>query len=130
MANSLVTPPHIVPEWYFLVLYAVLRSVPNKLLGLFLIAAFIACIVAMPFICKWFSIRSTIFRPLYGIVVWFFFFVFLALGWIGGLPVISPFLQIGQLVTFLYFFILLVLFPAIGYFDELIYYLWVSKKRI
>jgi quinol-cytochrome oxidoreductase complex cytochrome b subunit len=129
MANSLITPPHIVPEWYFLVLYAVLRSVPNKLLGLFLIAAFIVCIVTMPFICKWFSIRSTIFRPLYGIIVWFFFFVFLSLGWIGGLPVLSPFLQIGQIVTFLYFFILLIMFPAIGYFDDLVYYLWITKNN-
>jgi len=69
MANSLMTPPHIVPEWYFLPLYAVLRSVPNKLLGLILILAFILCIICIPFICKNFIIRSTMFRPFYGIVV-------------------------------------------------------------
>jgi len=69
MANSLVTPAHIVPEWYFLPLYAVLRSVPNKLLGLGLILGYILCIIFLPFICKNFIIRSTMFRPFYGIVV-------------------------------------------------------------
>jgi len=68
-SNSLVTPAHIVPEWYFLPLYAVLRSVPNKLLGLFLIACFIVCVILIPFICKNFIIRSTIFKPIYGSIV-------------------------------------------------------------
>ncbi len=128
-ANSLVTPPHIVPEWYFLPLYAVLRSVPNKLLGLFLIACFIVCIILIPFLCKNFIIRSTIFRPIYGSIVWFFFFVCFLLGWIGSLPVISPFLEIGQLVTFCYFFILLVLFPLIGFFEKSIYDVYVKIKK-
>jgi len=127
-ANSLVTPPHIVPEWYFLPLYAVLRSVPNKLLGLFLIACFIICVILMPFINKNIIIRSTMFRPIYGFIVWFFFFVCFLLGWIGSLPVISPFLEIGQLVTFLYFFILLILFPYLGYFEKSIYNAYVRRR--
>lgn len=130
MANSLVTPPHIVPEWYFLPLYAVLRSVPNKLLGLFLIVCFIVCIILIPFICKNFIIRSTMFRPLYGSVVWFFFFICYLLGWIGSLPVISPFLEIGQLVTFLYFFILLVIFPLIGFFEKNIYLTYIYRYKL
>ena len=127
MANSLLTPPHIVPEWYFLPLYAVLRSVPNKLLGLGLILGYILCIIFLPFICKNFIIRSTMFRPFYGIVVWFFIFVCLLLGWIGSLPVISPFIEIGQLLTFLYFFIILILFPLIGYIEKHIYYTYVYR---
>jgi quinol-cytochrome oxidoreductase complex cytochrome b subunit len=77
MANSLLTPPHIVPEWYFLPLYAVLRSVPNKLLGLGLILGFILCIIFLPFICKNFIIRSTMFRPLWnsGLIFYFCMFV-------------------------------------------------------
>lgn len=51
-ANPLITPLHIVPEWYFLPLYAVLRSVPNKLFGVFLILMFIVCIVFLPFYIK------------------------------------------------------------------------------
>jgi ubiquinol-cytochrome c reductase cytochrome b subunit len=69
MANCLVTPPHIVPEWYFLPLYAVLRSVPNKLLGLFLILCFLLCIIFIPFLCKGFIIRSGMFRPIYASTV-------------------------------------------------------------
>lgn len=68
MANSLVTPPHIVPEWYFLPLYAVLRSVPNKLLGLFLIACFIVSVVTLPYMCKGAIIRSASFKPILGIL--------------------------------------------------------------
>jgi ubiquinol-cytochrome c reductase cytochrome b subunit len=128
MANSLVTPSHIVPEWYFLPLYAVLRSVPNKLLGLFLIACFIVCVIILPFLCKGFIIRSTMFRPLYGIIIWFFYFICFLLGWIGSLPVISPFLEIGQLVTFLYFFILVIILPLIGYFEKLIYSTYLYRK--
>jgi len=128
MANSLMTPPHIVPEWYFLPLYAVLRSVPNKLFGLFLILAFILCIIFIPFICKNFIIRSTMFRPFYGIIIWFFIFVCLLLGWIGSLPVISPFIFIGQILTFLYFFIILILFPLIGYIEKIIYYTYIYRS--
>jgi ubiquinol-cytochrome c reductase cytochrome b subunit len=129
MANSLVTPPHIVPEWYFLPLYAVLRSVPNKLFGLILIVGFIVCVIIIPFLCKGFIIRSTMFRPLYGVIVWFFYFICFLLGWIGSLPVISPFLEIGQLVTFLYFFILLVIFPLIGFFEKVIYNTYIYRNN-
>jgi len=67
------------------------------------------------------------FRPFYGIVVWFFIFVCLLLGWIGSLPVISPFIEIGQMLTFLYFFILLILFPFIGFIEKHIYYTYVYR---
>lgn len=69
LANSLVTPAHIVPEWYFLPLYAILRSVTNKLLGIFLIALAIICILFLPFFCKGFIIRSTLFKPFYNLFV-------------------------------------------------------------
>jgi ubiquinol-cytochrome c reductase cytochrome b subunit len=69
------------------------------------------------------------FRPIYGVVVWFFFFVCFLLGWIGSLPVISPFLEIGQVVTFFYFFTLLVLFPLIGFFEKLIYNTYIYRHN-
>jgi len=78
-ANFLVTPAHIVPEWYFLPLYAVLRSVPNKLFGVFLILMFIVCIILLPFYNKGF-IRSGLFRPFYSFFVFIFLFVCLLLG--------------------------------------------------
>lgn len=79
-ANPLVTPMHIVPEWYFLPLYAVLRSVPNKLFGVFLILMFIVCIVFLPFYNKGF-IRTGLFRPIYCFFFWIFLFDCLLLGW-------------------------------------------------
>lgn len=93
-ANGLVTPAHIVPEWYFLPLYAILRSVTNKLLGISLIGLSIVCIFLLPFFCKGFIIRSTSFRPVYGIFVYLFFSVCFFLGWIGSLPVMSPYFEI------------------------------------
>lgn len=127
-ADPLVTPAHIVPEWYFLPMYAVLRSVPNKLLGVFLIFMFVFCIITLPFYTKNF-IRSSIFRPIYAFTVWLFIFVCILLGWIGGLPVIYPFLEIGQILTFLYFFILLVIFPLICYFERVIYFSYLKRNR-
>jgi ubiquinol-cytochrome c reductase cytochrome b subunit len=118
-----------VPEWYFLPLYAVLRSVPNKLLGLFLILDFILCIIFLPFICNDFIIRSTIFRPIYGIIVWFLIFFCILLGWIGSLPVISPFLEIGQFLTIFYFLIVLVLFKAVIIFEKYLYQLYILATQ-
>lgn len=70
------------------------------------------------------------FRPLYGIVIWFFYFTCFLLGWIGSLPVISPFLEIGQFVTFLYFFILIILLPLIGYFEKVVYSTYIYRNNL
>jgi ubiquinol-cytochrome c reductase cytochrome b subunit len=67
-ANFLVTPPHIVPEWYFLPLYCILRSVPNKLMGLLLIVLFILSIFLLPFLNKG-IVKSAIFKPYYTLFV-------------------------------------------------------------
>lgn len=83
----------------------------------------------MPFINKNIIIRSSIFRPIYGLIVWFFFFICFLLGWIGSLPVISPFLEIGQLVTFLYFFIIILLFPYLSYFEKSIYNAYIRRSN-
>jgi len=126
IANSLVTPAHIVPEWYFLPLYAILRSVTNKLLGIVLIGASILCILLLPFICKNFIIRNSTFRPFYCCAVWFFFIICLLLGWIGSLPVIFPYLLIGQHLTGFFFFWILILFPFIGFIENLFYIIYVK----
>jgi hypothetical protein len=126
----MLTPSHIVPEWYFLPLYAILRSVPNKLFGLFLILMFFACIFLLPVICKNFTIRLGQFRPFYAISVWLFFSVCYGLGWIGGLPVISPFYEIGQVLTFLYYFLILMIFPFCGFVEKVIYVWYVTKHSV
>jgi ubiquinol-cytochrome c reductase cytochrome b subunit len=106
-ANPLVTPTHIVPEWYFLPFYAMLRSIPNKLLGVLVLLFSIVAMMLTPFFYlftpKVIS-RKFIFDFLYQTMVWFFFFDCLILGWIGGKSVETPFYEIGQIATFFYFF--------------------------
>jgi quinol-cytochrome oxidoreductase complex cytochrome b subunit len=130
-ANFLVTPAHIVPEWYFLPLYAILRSVTNKLLGIFLLFCFIFVLFILPFYLKMFIIRSSAFKPVSAFFFWVFFFNCLLLGWIGSLPVMEPYLDIGLGLTISYFFILLVLFPIANFFDRFIYdvYLYSDLKK-
>jgi quinol-cytochrome oxidoreductase complex cytochrome b subunit len=126
----MVTPTHIVPEWYFLPFYAILRSVPNKLGGVILLLASILVLFALPFYSHT-KIRSSIFRSLYQIMFWFFFSNCLILGWIGGKSIEPPFYLIGQISTFLYFFFLLVIIPFINNFESLMWkeYIWWKKRN-
>ena len=78
-ANPLVTPAHIVPEWYFLPYYAVLRSIPHKLLGVIGMFASILIFLALP-ILNTSNIRSATFRPLYRVLFWIFLINFIVLG--------------------------------------------------
>jgi quinol-cytochrome oxidoreductase complex cytochrome b subunit len=66
-ANSDVTPAHIVPEWYFLPFYAILRAVPNKLVGVILLVAAIIVLLLFPFLISDSTVRSTAFRPVFKI---------------------------------------------------------------
>jgi len=116
-ANPLVTPPHIVPEWYFLPFYAILRSIPDKLGGVLAMLAAILVLLLLPFI-NFSNIRSNKFRPLFAFTYWFLVTDFAILGWIGQKPVETPFIEVGMLATFLYFFILLILFPFIGVLED------------
>jgi ubiquinol-cytochrome c reductase cytochrome b subunit len=116
-ANPLVTPPHIVPEWYFLPFYAILRSIPDKLGGVAAMGGAILILLLLPHI-NTSEIRSAKFRPIYAISYWFFAANFLLLGWIGQKPVESPFIEIGMFSTFLYFFFIIVLVPVIGILEK------------
>jgi len=116
-ANPLVTPAHIVPEWYFLPFYAILRSIPDKLGGVVAMVAAILILLLLPII-NTSEIRSTKFRPLYGLAYWFLVSDFLILGWIGQQPVETPYLEVGQIATAFYFLFFLVLFPLIGIIEK------------
>lgn len=117
-ANPLVTPPHIVPEWYFLPFYAILRSIPDKLGGVVAMVSAILILLLLPFI-NTSKIRSSKFRPIFGVAYWFLVIDFLILGWIGQKPVETPFIEVGMGATAFYFFFLLILIPAIGYIETL-----------
>ena len=115
-ANPLVTPPHIVPEWYFLPFYAILRAIPDKLLGV--IAMFAAILIL--FVLPWLDtskVRSARFRPVYKMLFWAFLIDCLVLGYVGGNPAEGVFIVFGRLATALYFLFFLTL-PLIGWFEQ------------
>jgi ubiquinol-cytochrome c reductase cytochrome b subunit len=116
-ANPLLTPPHIVPEWYFLPFYAILRSIPNKALGVCLMFLSILSLYILPYLS--FSKKSSVFfQPLFRIVFWFFVVDCFLLGWIGGNPVEHPYYLIGQLTTSFYFFYFYFLVPVFTFIEN------------
>ncbi len=118
LANPMVTPAHIVPEWYFLPYYAILRSIPHKLLGVLAMFGSILVWLIIPFLMPKLHIRSSLFRPIVRKLFWFHFFNFLLLGWIGQNVVETPFIEIGQFCTvfyFLYYLVFLPLFSRLEY---------------
>nr|AHX02477.1 apocytochrome b [Riquetophycus sp. HSY-2014a] len=112
-ANPMVTPAHIVPEWYFLPFYAILRSIPHKLGGVIAMISAIIILALLPWIHST-EIRSSRFRPLYRFFYWTMISCCLLLGWIGGMPVEEPYVLIGQIASIYYFFYLLLLLPILG----------------
>ena len=112
-ANPMVTPNHIVPEWYLLPYYAILRSVPDKLLGVILSFGSILLLFLVPWLDTS-RVRSARFRPIYKWVYWLLPIDVIALGYVGANPPVGGVVVIGQVATFYYFFHFLVLMPVIG----------------
>jgi ubiquinol-cytochrome c reductase cytochrome b/c1 subunit len=116
-ANPLVTPAHIVPEWYFLPYYAILRSVPDKLLGVVLMFGSILVLLALPWLDTS-QVKSATFRPIYKQFFWVFVFVTIVLGVVGANPAEGNWLIIGRIATAYYFLHFLVILPLIGLFER------------
>ncbi len=116
-ANPLVTPAHIVPEWYFLPFYAILRSIPDKLGGVVAMISAILVLLLLP-ILNTSEVRSSKFRPIFSFLYWFLVADFIILGWIGQKPVESPYIEIGMGATVFYFLFLVVLVPLIGIIES------------
>ena len=115
-ANSLVTPAHIVPEWYFLPFYAILRSIPDKLGGVLTMFGAVFVLAVVPWLDRS-PIRSGRFRPIYKHLFWVLVLNCFVLGWIGAKPPEGPYLMIGRLATAYYFFHFLVLLPLLGKYE-------------
>ena len=112
-ADAMVTPTHIVPEWYFLFAYAILRAIPNKLAGVLALFASILVLILLPFITAS-TVQSSAFRPLYRVLVWMFAVDWLILTWLGGAPVEDPYVIMAQVAGVLYFAFFLIILPAIS----------------
>jgi quinol-cytochrome oxidoreductase complex cytochrome b subunit len=109
-ANPSITPEHIVPEWYFLPFYAILRSIPDKLFGVIALAFSIILLFILPFVHTPIK-RLTQFNPFVYLLHMFFAANYILLGFIGQSPLEEPFLSLGQYATFIYllYFIILAL---------------------
>ncbi len=116
-ANPLHTPSEIVPEWYLLPFYAILRSIPDKLGGVLTMFSSIFVLFLLPWLdCS--KVRSAKFRPIYKQVFWIFLADCILLGWVGAHRPEGPVLLIGRLATAYYFFHLLILMPLLGKFEK------------
>ena len=118
-ANPMVTPPHIVPEWYFLPFYAVLRSIPDKLGGVLAMGGALLMLVLLPWL-NTSKVRSTAFRPIYRKLYWLSIANFFVLGWIGQNVVETPYIEVGQFTTAFYFAFFLIFVPALGKLEDLL----------
>lgn len=123
-ANPMSTPAHIVPEWYFLPFYAILRSIPDKLGGVVAMVSAILVLLLLPIISTS-DIRSNKFRPLFRFSYWFLVSDFIILGWIGQKPVETPYIEIGMFATLFYFFFFILLLPMVGVIEN-----FLSRKVI
>ena len=112
-ANPLVTPAHIVPEWYLLPFYAILRSVPDKLFGVIAMFAAIFVLVILPWLDTS-KVRSAIFRPIYKQFYWFLVADVIVLGYMGAMPAEGTYLLIARIATVYYFVHFLIILPFLG----------------
>nr|YP_010480787.1 cytochrome b [Aspergillus avenaceus]UVN15597.1 cytochrome b [Aspergillus avenaceus] len=117
MANPMQTPPAIVPEWYLLPFYAILRSIPNKLLGVIAMFAAILALMVMP-ITDLSKLRGVQFRPLSKVAFYIFVANFLVLMQIGAKHVETPFIEFGQISTILYFAYFFVIVPVVSLIEN------------
>nr|YP_009945362.1 cytochrome b [Epanerchodus koreanus]QOE55888.1 cytochrome b [Epanerchodus koreanus] len=112
-ANSLVTPNHIQPEWYFLFAYAILRSIPNSFGG---VLALLMSVLVFSF-CFFFVgyMKSSKWSIIWRFIFWWFIFLFFMLTWIGARGVFEPYVTLGQIFSFMYFLV----FIMVGFFGNM-----------
>lgn len=125
-ANPMVTPPAIVPEFYLLPFYAILRSISNKLLGVIAMLAAILILLTLPFM-DFSIIRGNAFKVLSKLLYGFFIVNFLLLGALGAMHIEVPFILLGQLATIFYFSYFLILLPLISILENILFYLAIKR---
>jgi quinol-cytochrome oxidoreductase complex cytochrome b subunit len=116
-SNPMVTPPHIVPEWYFLPFYAILRAIPDKLGGVVMMFGSIAVLFFLPWLDTA-KTKSGRYRPLFKIFYWAFVINAVTLGILGAKPAEAPYIYFARLCTAYYFFYFLVVLPLLSKFED------------
>jgi ubiquinol-cytochrome c reductase cytochrome b/c1 subunit len=115
-ANPAVTPTHIVPEWYYLPFYAILRAIPSKLGGVLALGASIVILAFLPWLDTS-KVRSARYRPLYRQFFWLFVLVCIGLGWLGSKPAEGGYVYAARVLTIYYFAHFLIILPILGWFE-------------
>ena len=118
-ANPLVTPTHIVPEWYLLPFYAILRAVPSKLGGVIVMFASLFILMFLPWLDTS-KVRSAVFKPLSKLFFWVLVVDVVILGYIGANPPEGLYLLIGRVATIYYFLHFILVLPVLGYKEKTI----------
>jgi ubiquinol-cytochrome c reductase cytochrome b subunit len=116
-ANPAVTPAHIVPEWYFLPFYAILRAIPDKLGGVLAMFGAIVVLALVPWLDTS-KVRSAAYRPLYKQFFWVFVVVCILLGWLGAKPAEGVYVIAARIATAYYFAHFLIVLPLLGLFER------------
>jgi ubiquinol-cytochrome c reductase cytochrome b subunit len=128
MANPMQTPAAIVPEWYLLPFYAILRSIPNKLLGVVAMFASLLIILVLPY-SDLGNTKGLQFRPLSKVMFYLFVINFLILQQLGAKHVESPFIELGQISTALYFAHFLVIMPVTSIIENTLVDLYQTNNK-
>ena len=115
-ANPVVTPAHIVPEWYYLPFYAILRAIPNKLGGVIAMFGSILILAFLPWLDTS-RVQLGDYRPLYKQFFWVFVLVCLGLGWLGAKPAEGGYVIAARILTAYYFIHFLIILPLLGLFE-------------
>ena len=116
-ANPLSTPAHIVPEWYFLPFYAMLRSIPYKLGGALVLFSSVLILFFVPWLDRS-PVRSAMFRPMYRPLFWVFVLDCIILGWAGAKSPEGIYLIISRVATLYYFLHFLVILPFLPRYEK------------
>ncbi|HZZ25759.1 MAG TPA: cytochrome b N-terminal domain-containing protein [Roseiarcus sp.] len=117
IANPLATPAHVVPEWYLLPFYAMLRAIPNKLMGVIVLVAAIAVLAVIPWLDRS-PVKSAKYRPTYRFFFWAFVAIGIGLGYLGSQEPTEGLALIARILTFGYFAFFLIIMPILSFTEK------------
>jgi ubiquinol-cytochrome c reductase cytochrome b/c1 subunit len=117
IANPLATPPHVVPEWYLLPFYAMLRAIPNKLMGVIVLFSAIVVLAFIPWLDRS-PVKSAKYRPAYRFFFWVFVVIGIGLGYLGSQEPTEGLALIARILTFGYFAFFLIIMPVLSFTEK------------